>query len=348
MAQRTKYKVKTFTLPDGTRKYIYGKTKKEVEEKYQTAIVHMRAGVDLKNHDTFGEFAQQWFNTYKLGTVTDGVATQIKRHLNLYIMPHLAPYQMKNITPMQCKVIFTEMEKAGKSEATQTKVYQILKAIFRVAQDCNLIYRSPVNSSVTHGGRKAKKKKPLSATQVETLCKAIKGKDIEPFVILVLGTGLRRGEALGLLWENVDMERRELHVRTELQFANNNQGVLVDDLKSEAAYRTIPLPDSVYTSLLRLWAQRDETGLVFHRNGKALSYSQFRSMWRAVPTDIAEDLTPHVLRHTTITNWIATGLDIKAAQYLAGHATPDVTLQIYATYLADERREETRKKIIRA
>lgn len=344
MAQK-KYKVRTLTLPDGTRKYIYGKTTKEVDEKYQMALLHLKAGVDLKNHDTFGEFAQMWFNTFKRGTVTPAVEEQIKRNLNIHVMPYLCRYRMKNITPMQCKKVFNKMTEDGKSAATQAKVYQLMVSIFKVAEENGIIYKSPMTSTVKPEGRKSKKRHALSEAQTEALRSAVRGCDIEPFVVLVLATGLRKGEALGLKWENVDMTRRELHVRTELQFEDNNRGVVLDKLKSPAAYRTVPFTEDVYKLLLRLWVQRDGA-LVFHgENGKPLSHGQFRGMWRSVPNTIAPDLTPHVLRHTAVTNWIADGLDVKEVQYLAGHATSKVTMDIYADYIAESRYEDTRNKI---
>lgn len=345
MAQKNKYKVKTISLPDGTRKYIYGKTKKEVEEKYQQALLYLKAGVDLKNRDSFGEFAQMWFNTFKRGTVTKAVEDQIKRNLNLHVMPHLAQYRMSTITPMQCRNVFSKMTEAGKSEATQIKVYQLMVSIFKVAEENGVIYKTPMTSTVKPDGYKSKKKVALTAAQSADLRAAVKGCDIEPFVVLVMNTGLRKGEALGLKWENVDLTRRELHVRTELQFENNNRGIIVNSLKSPSAYRTIPFTEDVFRVLLRLWAQQ-EGELVFHdRDGKPLSHGQFRGMWKSVPKNIAADLTPHILRHTAITNWIAGGHDIKAVQYLAGHASANVTMNIYADYLAECRYEATRQKI---
>lgn len=54
---------------------------------------------------------------------------------------------------------------------------------------------------------------------------------------------------------------------------------------------------------------------------------------------------PHLLRHTCITHWFNQGLDVKAVQYLAGHATVDITLGIYTHYQAEQSREETARKI---
>lgn len=342
---RKKLKCKTFMLPDGTRKYIYGKTQKEVDEKYIQARLEMNAGVDLKNRDTFGEFAQMWFTTFKKDRVTPRVADQIKRNINIHLMPHLSAYRMRDITPMMCANVFAAMTKAGKGEDLQRKVYQIMRAIFSVAVENGVIYKSPVTSSVQPGGRKSKKKKALTVAQTNALKATVNGRDIEPFVAIVLSTGLRKGEALGLQWDDVNMSRMELTIRHGLHWENNNQGEIVDYLKSDAAYRTVPFGEDALKQFRKLWAQRDGSNVFHGRDGAPLSHGQFRGMWKATEELGIKDLTPHTLRHTAVTNWIKSGLDVKEVQYLAGHATAQVTLDIYADYLAECRYEETRKKV---
>lgn len=97
------------------------------------------------------------------------------------------------------------------------------------------------------------------------------------------------------------------------------------------------------------------------QDGSFLSYSSFRALWRLIDyrstvkrevngrelLDRTLDFTihPHLLRHTCITHWFKEGLDIKEVQYLAGHASVDITLGIYTHYLAEERRAETASKI---
>ena len=341
---RKKLKCKTFMLPDGTRKYIYGKTQKEVDEKYIHARLEMNAGVDLNNRDTFGEFAQMWFTTFKKNSVTPRVADQIKRNINKHLMPYLSAYRMRDITPMQCANIFTVMTKDGKSEDLERKVYQIMRAIFSVAVENGVIYKSPITSSVKPGGVKAKKRKALTAEQTAELNKAVKGTDAEPFVAIVLATGLRRGEALGLQWDDIDMERMELHVRHSLHWESNS-GVLTDTLKTDSAFRTVPFTADVAKYFSQLWAQRDGSFVFHFRYGKPISYSRFRTMWSVTKSANIDDLTPHILRHTAITNWIASGLDVKEVQYLAGHASCDITLNIYSSYLESNRYETTRQKI---
>ena len=95
------------------------------------------------------------------------------------------------------------------------------------------------------------------------------------------------------------------------------------------------------------------------KNGSFLSESSFRRMWDLIAYRSTEtkgkntiiprtpdfDVHPHQLRHTCITRWIESGLTAKEAQYLAGHATPDVTMRIYAHYRREQKLAETAAKM---
>ncbi len=174
----------------------------------------------------------------------------------------------------------------------------------------------------------------MTPEQVKTLTRKIKGQDIEPFVLVALYTGMRKGEVLGLQWHDVDITGGELTVRNALKWPGNNAGVISPILKSEAAYRKIPFGGELRAVFLQLWVQRDGP-CVFHRNGKPLGYSMFRTMWKKAAAALpdVEKFTPHILRHTCITNWIFAGYDVKTVQYLAGHTDAKTTLNHYAKYL---------------
>lgn len=97
---------------------------------------------------------------------------------------------------------------------------------------------------------------------------------------------------------------------------------------------------------LQLWVQRDGP-CVFQRNGKPVGYSMFRTMWKKAAAAIpdVEQFTPHILRHTCITNWIFAGYDVKTVQYLAGHADAKTTLNHYVKYLEAAQYEATKKQV---
>ena len=343
---RKGYKCKTIDLPDGTRKYIYGKTKEDLEQKYIEACIQLRAGVDLKNHDTFGEFAQLWFNTYKKGTVLPRTEVQYKRVLNVHIMPHLAGYRMKDITPMMIMAIFRYMDKQKKGVDIQKQTYQILSSIFSVAVDNGVISRSPITKRVTYGGRPRAKRRAIDSETIKLLLDTVKGTQAEPFVVIALHTGMRRGEILGLQWEDVNLKKKEIHVRHNNHFGNKGATIVAFG-KTDAAERTIPFGAEVLAQFKVLEKDR-EGGCVFHGSGgKPVGQSEWEKLWRPVKKlKMGHDLTPHILRHTAITRWIEGGMDIKAAQYLAGHASASITMDIYADYIAESRSNSTREKIL--
>lgn len=308
--------------------------------------LQLRSCVDLKNHDTFVEFAQIWVDTFKKGKTSEENLARIKRNLNNHVLPHLGAYRMKDISPIQCQDVLNHLREQNKSRDLEQKVYDMMKNIFTVAMENGVIYRSPITSTVGPTIDKPKEKDPLTPEQVKTLTRKIKGRDIEPFVLVALYTGMRKGEVLGLQWHDVDIIGGELTVRNALKWPGNNAGVISPILKSEAAYRKIPFGGELRAVFLQLWAQRNGP-CVFHRDGKPLSYGVFRTMWKksAAALPAAEDFTPHILRHTCITNWIFAGYDVKTVQYLAGHADAKTTLNHYAKYLEAAQYEQTKKQV---
>jgi len=138
--------------------------------------------------------------------------------------------------------------------------------------------------------------------------------------------------------------------------AEEHGGEISDVLKTDAAARVIPIPAPLLTYLKALKAALPGDELQQRRrcvygdsDGKPLSLTAFRRRWEAIRCrstasgrELGEKVrnhryritldfypTPHILRHTYITRLILGGMDLKRVQYLAGHADPKVTLQIY-------------------
>ena len=345
---RKGYYSKTIKLPDGTRKYVYGRTKEELEQKYIEACIQLRAGVDLKNHDSFGEFTLMWWNAFKKGSVSKNTELSYKNALNKHVLPALGNYKLRDITPMMCAQVFSTMTAAGQSYGSQHIVRVVMQMIFECAVDNGIIGRSPMTKQVKAGGKEPVKRKALEDSAIKELLVAVEGHDIEPFVIIALHTGMRLGEIYGLYWSDVDMEKMEINVRHNLHW-KESPAYIADYTKTAAGRRTIPFGDAVLNAFQKL--QDDANGpYVFHDEdgGLATNYMHLRA-WRVTTrVHTGASLTPHVLRHTAITRWIAASMDVKEAQYLAGHSNVSTTLGIYSDYLKDSRMDGTRDKLIAA
>ena len=99
------YLTKAIQLPDGTRKYIRGKDQKELEEKVLKAQILVNAGVDICSEETFGHFAQMWYDIYKKPYLRENSLLSIKNSLNTHILPYFGNYRLRDITAMQVQAL---------------------------------------------------------------------------------------------------------------------------------------------------------------------------------------------------------------------------------------------------
>ena len=86
------YLTKAIQLPDGTRKYIRAKTQAELDEKVLKAQILVNSGVDICSEETFGHFAQMWFDLYKKPYLRENSLNAIKYVLNQHILPIIGGY----------------------------------------------------------------------------------------------------------------------------------------------------------------------------------------------------------------------------------------------------------------
>ena len=218
------------------------------------------------------------------------------------------------------------------------------------------------------GGIPQKDRLPLTDEQVDKLLDAIYGLPPYVFVMLGLYAGLRREEILGLQWDSVylDCEAPYLTVRRAWH-TEHNRPVILTELKTKAAHRNVPLPDNLLECLKEAKKTSTSDYVVANRDGDPLSYTQFKRLWQYIVTPTTKErcyyryedgkrvkhtvkpvlgqkaahngnvvysldfeVTPHQLRHTYITNLIHASVDPKTVQYLAGHESSKITMDIYA------------------
>lgn len=151
------------------------------------------------------------------------------------------------------------------------------------------------------------------------------------FCALCLYCGLRKEEALGLQWS--DIEKGHLTVRRSMTFLSNQQDP-IDDLKTKAAHRVIPIPEKLRSILLD--TPHLSRYIVPAADGGDMTRSAFTRMWTThVASVVPFSLHPHMLRHTYATTLYRANVDLRTAQKLMGHSSIQVTADIY-THLEQE------------
>jgi integrase len=192
--------------------------------------------------------------------------------------------------------------------------------------------------------------KALSPIQVRALLDAAQGDRMEAFYMVALHTGMRRGELLGLKWEDVDLDAPNVKVRRSLDV----DGTLKEP-KNQASRRTVPLTPQAVEALkahrvrqneerLKAGAKWQDNGLVFPNTvgkpenpGNVYSRNFQPLLKRAGLAD--QSFTLHSLRHTFATTLAARGVNPGTAQKLLGHSDVRMTLAIY-THATDGMRDE--------
>ena len=278
----------------------------------------------------------------------------------------LGDMYMADVTQDDINMALVQVSK--KSESVYHSVVMLLKCIFYSAEDNHLIRENPTKRIPSRGGIPEKEKPPLTDEQVEMLLDAIKGLPPYVFVMLGLYAGLRREEILGLKWDCVFLDEEVPYLSVKRAWhTEHNRPVITEQLKTKAARRDIPLPDCLTECLREAKEQSKSEFVVCNRDGEALSYTQFRRVWQYIVTRSTKErtyvryvngekikhtvtpvlgekakhnntvvytldfqVTPHQLRHTYITNLIAASVDPKTVQYLAGHESSKITMDIYA------------------
>ena len=349
MATKKKVYATHVTTPAGKRIYVKGKDKADLERKVLEVKLAMNAGVYITCDQTFREYSEMWLRVYKKPPkVRESSYLIYQSCLNTHLIPFFGGMKLRDIKPLHVQMFLSSL--SGFSRSTQSRCVQMLRAILLSAEDNGLIVRSPVRSNDRPSGENPKEEVPLTNEQARELLAAVSGTRAYTFCLLALSTGMRRGEILGLMWEDIDLDAGIITVTHNKVFlANGNDAPVTTHLKTDSARRVIPLSGLLLDHLRELRASSTSPYVISMKDGASLTRASYHALWQVVDNRslgsrsgvLSFRCHPHQLRHTFITQLFESGLDLKQVQYLAGHATPDMTLRVYTHFRKQSRAQET-------
>ena len=198
-----RYTVQTPTGPK--RKALYGKTRREVDEKLTKAKADRDGGLifDADNVKV-GEYLDRWLADSVRDTVRPTTFERYEQIVRLHIHPVLGKVKLKNLTPAHVRGLYREKLDAGLSPRTVQYVHVTLHKALKQAIADGLIPRN-ATEAVKPPQVRREEMRPLTAEQVRILFDAAKGDRLEALYILAVTTGLRQGELLGLKWDDIDL-----------------------------------------------------------------------------------------------------------------------------------------------
>lgn len=353
---RKGYKCVTYAW-DGVRHYCYAATKEEAQKKADIELALLEAGVKSSptNKVTVAEWAQEWLETYKLGSVGDAWYKSIESIVNNIIVPEIGSKLVRKVTAADIQKLMNR--NARFSESHQRKIAQILAQIFDSAEENGIIDKLPIKHiKIAHKRQKQGYRTITAEERSLTLKTADKYPEDGLFFLIMLYCGCRPQEVSRLRVKDYDLDQRTLHIR-QARKADGTTGTP----KSAAGTRDIPVPDYLAERLsvkgkspndliiTSTWGDpltKTSQKRLWHRFRRKMDIENGAELFRnqIVKTTLADDLKPYCYRHTYCTDLQDAGVPVTVAKVLMGHSDIKMTADIY-THHSKESFEDAREKI---
>lgn len=303
---------------------------------------------ELKENMRFADLVDWYFENYAPNELKEVTAYTYKGQLDNHILPVFGNMKLKDFNSAKLTAFFKKVEL---SPASCRKLYIILCSVFKRAVQQGFIKETPCkNVILPKDKRKAEGKKPvLEEAQAQRLLEMVSGySQFNTIIKVLLFTGMRSGECLGLQWQDIDFDNMTIHIQHNLADVGGKHWL--DTPKTKSSVRFIGMSELLKNILLEHRAEQEqkkkqlgkaykfpdmvftsELGNYVDRSNLNIQFKRFVS-----DTDFSY-ISLHSLRHCNATLLINSGIDLKIVSELLGHSDVGTTANIYADVLASSK-----------
>ncbi|MBZ9713802.1 tyrosine-type recombinase/integrase [Deinococcus multiflagellatus] len=340
------------TLEDATgvkrRVSIYGATRKEVMAKRDAMKTDEAAGVlAAPNRHTVETYLNAWLD-HAQQELKPTSHQSYKYLVDQHLVPRLGQIQLQKLAPLHVEGLITSMLRDGLSARTASYARAVLRRALQQALRWGLVGRN-VAQNVAPPRKTQTEMQAWTPEQASKFLATAQADDLYALFYLALMTGLRRGELLGLRWQDVDEAEGKLHIRQNLVIVNHRPQFI--DPKTSRSRRSVHVAGETMAVLrdqrARVAAMKEKAGarwqefdLVFPSSvGTPLGTYTLNRTWRGL-TEQAKlpRIRFHDLRHTYASLALAQKISPKVVSERLGHANVAFTLQTYAHVYEEEHR----------
>jgi integrase len=333
------------TTKDGKQKQFRVKSEAEGIKLLRKIQMEMEEGLVVDRTITVKEYLEYWIEEVHKPTIKISSYIKYRKLLRTHILPQLGSVRLEQLSPQMVQKLYAQKLQAGLSSKTIRDIHGVLHRALQTAVDWKMLAWN-VCDVVKPPRLVRSKRKALSLEEVQRLLEAARGHRLELVIILALVTGMRRGELLALTWADIDWKARIIDVCKTVEYFPH-VGYVVDEPKTEASKRQIILPAFAMELLERHRAEQEKAkqvhsstwedhDLVFpNQHGGYLSPRYVEKTFGRLAKAAGLRVTFHCLRHSASTLLRSMGVDIKAIQAMLGHASMQVTTEIYSHVLPE-------------
>jgi integrase len=335
-----------------TRYRSFKGTKREAEAE----LIRLKAAADRGDYidpskATLGQFLDRW-ESWAATQVSPKTLERNQELTKLYVRPNLGATPLQKLRPVNLVELYANLQRAkaesgaGLAPRTIGHVHRLLKRVLGHAVKWGAAASNPASLADPPRVQRVEIE-ILDPARAKALIQGLRGRALYPIAILGLAAGLRRGELVALRWKDIDLDAGKVMVEQSLE--QTRGGLRFKPPKTKAGRRTVSVPASVASELRAHWKRQQEQrvalglgrasgeDLVFARlNGTPYPPNSLTFDWaRTVRRLKLPIVTFHALRHTHVSQLIASGLDVVTVSRRIGHSNPTTTLGVYAHLFGD-------------
>ena len=333
-------------------KNVLGKTQAEVKAKLKQAIQETSEVDTLKAAQyTVGQWMDIWFENYAKIKVRPTSHQTYRGYIDNHIKPNIGKIQLNKLTTLELQKLYKKLLSRGRVDRIEAKgqpkglspktvrnIHQVISSAMDFAKAQKLIAVNPTDGCALPK-LEHREMKTLPVEQLASFLREAKESGVFEMYYIELATGLRRGELLGLKWEDLDLEQCTLRVQRQVSRINGE--VVEAPLKTKNSYRTISLGEDAVGILKEQRKKCGGSEYVFPSptGGPISPDSVIQMLHRVLKRAGLPKVRFHDLRHTFATVALQNGVDIKTVSGMLGHYSAGFTLDTYAHVTTAAQRE---------
>lgn len=354
---------------NGKRQYksVYGKSPAELKEKETSIRLQLGRGLDvLSQRDSFDTWADDWLRLKEKEGITCRQMDNYRRAVKLW-KEELQGYEIGQVRADDIERVLIGLTDQGLSQRTISLYRSTVRQIMQRAVGRVIPANPEEQVQLAAVGRKEEQRRALTDEEQQWIWDT--PHRAQPVAVIMMLSGLRRGELAALTWNDVDLKERTITVNKVIEYDSNGVPNLRHVTKSAAGMRTVDIPQRLADYMAGL--PRDNLLVIHSARGGVMTESAWAKLWRSymrelnikygtrTPADLERmksskpgpkvfdmtipPITMHWLRHTFCTLLYLAGVDVVQACAQMGHADVSTTLRIYTHLDAIHKRKSVDK-----